>query len=549
MIKKILNAIILLIALCSGLLTSSLFADKIIYPKQMIVSLLVFVNLALMGGFLKSKYKTGILYITIFAFILYLLMHSLAFFPLCNYLFLFQLIVFFLLYSCFYFNKPKIRADYFHDALCLVGIVQSIIAIPQLSKYGFISGASDNPTGLAVSLVFIFPFVYSNWKTIQVSWRRNIYMISLGLIMLAIILSGCRSCIIALVVIVGFIISSRKFIILLAGVSATLLLTIYYKKDSSKGRFFIYQTSMQMLDSRTLIFGKGHSGFKREYMFFQARAFEHETQNSNAILADNVLHPLNEYFLLLIEHGISGCVFVFIIGLLFFKHADRSSPHFLFMIALGIIACFSYPFRYPLTFVLLAYSLATVDSPKVYNLKITGSFKVVIMISAVWGVLYIFRDMRNNYLWKKQITLCLLGKIGKTLPKYNELYVSMNDNPYFLYNYSMVLFQSGNYEKSVNVLSHCNQYLNDYDTELLHADISRALKRYDEAVSYYNHAFRMCPNRFQPFYQLMNLYQEINKMDRARLMAKIITRKKVKIPSMQIDNMKQEANSFLNNRP
>lgn len=487
--------------------------------------------------------------VTTFAFVLYLLIHSAAFSSSCSYRFLFQLIGFFLLYSCFYFNKLKIRADYFHDTLCLAGMVQSIIAISQLSKSGFISGTSDNPTGLAVSLVFIFPFVRYNCKTIQANWKRTIYVVSLGLIMLAVILSGCRACIIALVVIVGFMIIPHKKVIVLVGVSATLFLTIYYKKDSSRGRLFIYQTSMQMLDSRTLIIGKGHGGFKREYMFFQARAFEHGAQKSNAILADNVFHPLNEYFLLLIEHGISGCAFAFIICLLFFKHVGRSNPYFLFMVALGIIACFSYPFRYPLTFVLLAYSLAAVDCEKAYNLKITKSFKVFIVLSAVLGGLYMLRDMRNNYLWKKQITLCSLGKIEKTLPTYNELYLSMNDNPYFLYNYSVVLFQLGNYEESLNVLSHCNQYLNDYDTELLHADISQALKRYNEAESYYIHASRMCPNRFQPFYQLMNLYKEINKMSQAKLMAEIIVQKDVKIPSVQIDNMIREANLFLNDHP
>lgn len=549
MIEKTLNAIIILITLCSGLLTSNLFADKIIYPKQAAALMLIFVNLALMGVILKNRYKTDILYTITFVFILYLLVHSVIFCSSCSYRFLFQLIGFFILYSCFYFNKPKIRADYFHDALCLTGIVQSIIAILQLPKYNSIFGTSDNPTGLAISLVFIFPFVYSNYKTIQANWKRTIYVISLGLIMLTIVLSGCRACIIALAVIVSFMICSKKSIILLVGVSTTLLLTICYKKDSSRGRFFIYQTSTQMLDSQTLIFGKGHGGFKKEYMFFQARTFENKTQNYNAILADNVSHPLNEYLLLLIEHGISGCIFVFIIGLLFFKYADRSSPHFLFMMALGIIACFSYPFRYPLTFVLLAYSLAAVDCKKTYNLKIPKSFKIAIVFCAIWGVLYMLRDMRNNYLWKKQITLCSLGKTEKALPKYNELYVSMNDNPYFLYNYSMVLFKSGNYEKSVNVLSHCNQYLNDYDTELLHADVSWTLKQFNEAEYHYIHASRMCPNRFQPFYQLMNLYKDIGKMSQARCMAEIIIQKEVKIPSVQIDNMIREANSFLNNHP
>ncbi|GAA6243686.1 hypothetical protein F030043B2_27280 [Bacteroides fragilis] len=123
----------------------------------------------------------------------------------------------------------------------------------------------------------------------------------------------------------------------------------------------------------------------------------------------------------------------------------------------------------------------------------------------------------------------------------------MNDDPYFLYNYSMVLFQSGNYQKSAIVLLRCNQYLNDYDTELLHADISWALKQFNKAESYYIRASQMCPNRFQPLYQLMYLYKETNKMEQVRLMAEMIIRKKVKIPSAHIDKIKQEASFFFNN--
>lgn len=541
------NVILILGTLCSILLTSELFVDTTIYPKWIILLIFIFINTILCNTTSKNKYRIDALYIFIFAFILYLLIHSTSFFSSCEYMFLFHLIGFFLLYSYFYFNKLKIRTDYFYDALCLAGIVQSIIAIIQLFRHDLIYGTSDNPTGLAISLVSIFPFIYLYCKTIQINWKKIVYMISLGLIMLTVILSGCRVCIIALAVMVSFMLCSKKYIVLLIGLSATLFLTIYYKKDSSKGRFFIYQTAVQMLDSRTLLFGKGHGGFKREYMYFQAQSFKNETQSPNAILADNVFHPLNEYLLLLIEHGIAGCILAFIVGLLFIKHSDHNSPYFLFVLALGIIACFSYPFQYPSTSVLLAYSLAAVDCNRIYNLKITRSIKRFIILGSIWGILYLFFDMRNNCFWKKQITLCALGKIEKTLPKYNELYASMNDDPYFLYNYSMVLFQSGNYQKSAIVLLRCNQYLNDYDTELLHADISWALKQFNKAESYYIRASQMCPNRFQPLYQLMYLYKETNKMEQVRLMAEMIIRKKVKIPSAHIDKIKQEASFFFNN--
>lgn len=541
------NIILILGTLCSILFTSKLFVDTIIYPKWIILSVFIFIITILCNTTSKNKYRIDALYVFIFAFILYMLIHSTSFFSSCEYMFLFHLTGFFLLYSYFYFNKSAIRADYFHDALCLAGIVQSIIAIVQLLRHDLISGASDNSTGLAISLVSIFPFVYLPSRTMRVNWRKNIYVISSGLIILTVILSGCRTCIIALAVMISFMVCSKKYIVLLIGVSATLCLTVHYKKDSSKGRLFIYQTSLQMLNSRTLLFGKGHGGFKREYMYFQARSLKNRTQSSNAILADNVFHPLNEYLLLLIEHGIAGCILAFIVCLLLFKRSDHNSPHFLFVLALGIIACFSYPFQYPLTSVLLAYSLAAADCKRIYNLEITRSIKRFIILATFGGISYMLFDMRNNYLWKKQVALCSLGKIEKTLPKYNELYPNMNDDPYFLYNYSMVLFQYGNYQKSETVLLYCNQYLNDYDTELLHADISRSLKRFDKAEDYYIRASQMCPNRFQPLYQLMNLYKEIGKMEQVRLIAEMIVTKKVKIPSKQIDKIIQEANSFLGN--
>lgn len=205
---------------------------------------------------------------------------------------------------------------------------------------------------------------------------------------------------------------------------------------------------------------------------------------------------------------------------MFLKHTKRDSPHFLFILALGVIACFSYPLRYPLTLVLLAYSLASVDYRSVSYLKITKRFKVIILIGVLFGILHLFTDIRSNYLWKKQINLCSLGKIESILPIYDKLYVSMNDNPYFLYNYSMVLFRLGNYQKSNKLLLRCNQYLNDYDTELLHADINFALKQYDKAENHYIKAYRMCPNRFQPLYQLMLLYKNNNNIEQAKIHSK-----------------------------
>lgn len=543
--SKIVNLIVISILLCSTLLTCNLFVDAIIYPKCAFILILIFTYAIFSGKILKCEYSIDALYICVFVFILYLLIHSFCFFSSCKYSFTCYLAGLFILYSFFYFNKRNIKTSYFHDSLCLTGIIQAITGIIQLLKHEMISGRSDNQTGLAISLICIFPFIYFHYRTITISWKKYIYVISLGLIALTVILSGCRTCIIALAVTASFIIFQKKHIVLLVGISLVLLLTVYYKKDSSRGRAFIYQTSMRMIDFQTLLIGKGHGGFKREYMKFQAKAFESNLNSRNAILADNVFHPLNEYILLLIEYGMIGCVLALMIGFLFFRYADRDSPSFLYVLILGIIACFSYPFRYPLTSVLLAYSLASVDCRGVCLFKTPKGFKTIVMFSAFLGILYVTFDIRNHYSWKKQITLCSLGKIEKTLPMYDVLYSSMNDNPYFLYNYSMVTHQLGNYHKSNDILLCCTRYLNDYDTNLLYADNCQALKQYNEAEYYYIHAAYMCPNRFQPLYQLMCLYIKTNKMEQARSMAETIVKKKIKVPSMQINKMIHEANSLL----
>lgn len=547
MISKWTNLIVILSLLCSILLTSDVFVEEAIYPKWMVVLILAAVSTILSCINQKVRYRIDALYILVFAFILYLVIHAICSSPSCERLFLFQLAGFFLLYSCFHFNKGKIKADCFYDTLCVAGGIQAIIAICQLYRQELPLGFSDNSTGLAISLVSVCPFVYSHGRTIQINWKKSVYAICLGVISLAIILSGCRACIVALVVMVSFKVLHKRYMVILIGISAVLLLTTHYKKDSSRGRAFIYQTSTNMLEPNTMFFGKGHGGFKKDYMNFQAKVFECDSKNPNAILADNVSHPLNEYLLLLIDYGIIGGIGLLIIVLIFLRCVDYSTPHFLFIMVLGVIACFSYPFRYPLTIILLAYSLAVVECKNVCTFKITKKIKSMMMLGAFLGIVYMLIGMRNNCIWKKQITLCTLGKTEKTLPVYDELYDSMNDNPYFLYNYSMVLFQSGNYQKSNDILADCSRFLNDYDTELLHADIHLALKQYDTAEGYYMHASQMCPNRFQPFYQLMCLYKEVGNIEQARLMAEVIVQKEIKIPSEQVNKIIREAEILLDN--
>ena len=542
---KIFNWIIVFIVLCSTLLKVDLFEDAVTYPKWISALIIISVNTIYFSFILKRYYRIDKLYFSVFIIITYLLLHSLFFFSPFRYIFWYSVLFFWSLYSIFYFLKLKIKVNYIHGSLCLIGVIQSIIVAFQYLSHEKITGTYNNPTGVAIALVCIFPFVHVLYKKVQTTKVKCLYVISMILISAAIFLSECRACIIALIVIVSFIIGSKKYFVVTIGICVTLIFAFNYKKDSSKGRFFIYQTSLSMIDSHSLFWGKGNGAFKKDYMKFQAKRFESNLDSPYAILADNVPHPLNEYILLLIEYGLIGCLFFVTPVWMFFKAVNLRSPAFLCVVAIGIIACFSYPFQYPLTFVLLAYCISSVTCTRVCFLNLGMWIRVFVFFIAFSGMIYLLFDVKRHHVWGKQIALCSLGKATKTLPKYSDLYLEMSDNPYFLYNYGAVLYQLGNYQKSNEILAHCVLYLDDYDIESLIANNCFSLKKYQEAELHYMKASYMCPNRFRSRYQLMLLYKAQNKMLQAQKMAEEIAKKEVKIYSIDIVRMKREASLLL----
>jgi DNA-directed RNA polymerase delta subunit len=58
----------------------------------------------------------------------------------------------------------------------------------------------------------------------------------------------------------------------------------------------------------------------------------------------------------------------------------------------------------------------------------------------------------------------------------------------------------------------------------------------------------MCPVKFIPLYELANIYQEEGKEIEALSLANTILRKKIKVPSVTVSNIRNEMRQLLNNR-
>ena len=139
----------------------------------------------------------------------------------------------------------------------------------------------------------------------------------------------------------------------------------------------------------------------------------------------------------------------------------------------------------------------------------------------------------------------LRGGFGEAEAGYRELYPFLRENPLFLYNYGAELNHVKQWERSAEVLEECLRRLNDTDVQLLLADNYFHLQDWERAERHYRQAAWMCPNRFLPLYQLMNMYRQTGRKEKAQVLAKEIVEKPVKVPSPTVRKIQEEAQMVL----
>jgi tetratricopeptide (TPR) repeat protein len=148
--------------------------------------------------------------------------------------------------------------------------------------------------------------------------------------------------------------------------------------------------------------------------------------------------------------------------------------------------------------------------------------------------------MKAEMLWCRIANQSLQGKTEQMLPKYRLLYNKLQKNELFLYNYAAELNVVKRYEESLQTAKVCEKLFADYDLQMLIADNYRQTQQYQEAESYYIKASNMCPVKFMPLYQLVEVYDETGHREEALSLAQKIIYKEVKIPSSTVSVMKHK---------
>ena len=447
-----------------------------------------------------------------------------------------------------------LKSDIIIIFICIVqaiyGLAQYIGWLQTNSVFPIV-GNFDNPAGFAACLAAGFPFCLF---FIQKSgWEFYLGIIALFTISSSIILSGSRAGIIAIasVSIIYWGTQCNKqqlkryykyiffiFTILIVGL-------FLLKKDSAFGRILIWNNSLDMILEKPIL-GHGPNTFMSRYMLYQADYFNKNSDNRYTELADNILHPFNEYILLFTEYGIIPLLLLFFIIITIIKSTKQINRFILCLLSISIFAFFSYPLRYPFTMILLAYSLANLKTKTIFISHPKFPGKIITLIILISLCTFSFRDIEFEKKWE-MLTRQTITKNSQTLlNKYARLYSDWNGNPMFLYNYGAILNILKEYKNSNNIMFECTKFINDYDVQMLIADNYYNMKQWNMANKHYIIASQMIPNRFMPLYKRMLLYETVQNKHLSLYMAHIIINKPVKIPSNTINKIKHDAQMIIN---
>lgn len=408
-----------------------------------------------------------------------------------------------------------------------------------------LSGHFSNPAGFASFLSFSLPL---GWSTIKRrKWWCAFFLLMKFICCIAILWSGSRTGLLCLALCVYTIFFYKKWRWICFAFPVLFAITVCIKADSSRGRWFIIQRTVDLIAERPLL-GWGPEGFEAHYMDVQANFFAVNPNSEYALLADNVRHPLNEFLNVAVSYGIAGLA-ALVVCLLFIVHYARHHRHAMTGVGLLILAyivifsLFSYPFHYLHTWCFLAFSLSCIFMrPLLKRRKAVGACATVTL--AVIAYILISKSQQYKQFAAIQEKASYYGLAQRMLPQYASLYPLMKDDSRFLYSYAVVKYDAGLYSDALQTAKDCKLLLADYDLSLLMGDIYRKLGQKDSSIHYYNYAHNMCPPKFVPLYEIFRIHREAHDTTKTLLIQHAILNKKIKVRSRQTDWILHDVKSY-----
>lgn len=173
----------------------------------------------------KEKLKIDAFYLSVSSFSALLLIKTII--EDSYFYYSWYIICFWIMYSFFYFYN--LSKYFLYNAFSLTALVLSVCGLIQyFDGSNFLVGTFDNPAGYSLSLVLLFPFIVYLWHLYSRNKQKWIYAIIGVMVILAVFLSGSRTALISIMLMIVYLVPQKfkciTYFLLLV------LFFIFYKK-------------------------------------------------------------------------------------------------------------------------------------------------------------------------------------------------------------------------------------------------------------------------------------------------------------------------------
>ncbi len=333
------------------------------------------------------------------------------------------------------------------------------------------------------------------------------------------------------------------------------LFLINLKKESAIGRTFIWARTVELIHDNP-IWGHGIDNFESEYnekksVFFSIESNVEDYKN----YATPVSSAFNDYLHLWTEQGLLALLIHLTLVLLVLtgKPKQKNVKTWKTMFLVIVIASFfSYPLQV-LSLKVLFFLLAGLISGMCIEkkmFKITNPYtikliSIAILVASCFLVKYTVSKNRAYQQWKEAFICLKKGNSESVFSSYEALMPALSSDKFFIYNYGSELVLQGNMKDGIPMLEQCIKSINDEDVYLQLGNAYENSQNLSKAMAAYEKANLIAPYLMTPTYRLISLYYSTGREEEAINLAHKLLRFDVKIPSAQIDVMKNDIKEFI----
>lgn len=328
----------------------------------------------------------------------------------------------------------------------------------------------------------------------------------------------------------------------------------FLKKDSADGRTLMWKVALQAVPKYP--FGVGLGNFPGTYASEQAVYFESgKGSEQEELVAGSPEYGFNEYLQMAVEWGIIPFMLflTIIVGSFYLAFKQQQWGIIGSLIALLVFAFMSYPFSILPFPIVLVFLLAAIQSNNKNGRRLRIKPAMTILIVAMTCLLVAF-SLYNRYptyeaykKWNFTQKLYQAKAYDSATKEYALLYPYLNDQINFLFEYGQSLSHTGDYEKSNEILQQASRLSGDPMIYNIMGKNYQALRKYEQAESYFLKASQIVPHRLYPWYLLCKLYAEMGLHNKANEMAVIVLTKEPKVQSTAVREMREEVRKLRDN--